>query len=407
MIIILGRPCLNHRRHGVEIVDPLAKVRLGRTDVEVTRFGFGGAPLGERFLPVDNATADAIVEAAYAAGITYFDTAPQYGQGKSEARLGRVLQTKPRDSYVLSTKVGHLFAPPQDRARLRARDQGRRLPIRVPLGLQPRRRAALLRAQPAATWARTASTCWSSTTSTCSITARARWSTAHFRELTRGGGWRALEELKQSGEIRAIGCGVNQLGTIPEILERGEVDFFLVAMPYTLLDQGALDEEFPLCQARGVSVVIGAVFASGILATGPRENASYGYAAAPPGGAGEGPPHRAGLRGARRRACRRRHCSSRCSTRWSRRSSPAPGAQRTSATTSPPSARRFRLQFWSDLVAEELLRPDAPVGRAIVKRSRANPDREHPYERRQRRYVSIHGLSRSNSALAAMTSASA
>ena len=66
--------------------------------------------------------------------------------------------------------------------------------------------------------------------------------------MTRGGGWRALEELKQSGEIRAIGCGVNQLGTIPEILERGEVDFFFVAMPYTLLDQGALDEEFPLCR---------------------------------------------------------------------------------------------------------------------------------------------------------------
>ena len=99
-------------------MDPFAKVRLGKTDVEVTRFGFGGAPLGERFLPVDNATADAIVEAAYDAGITYYDTAPQYGQGKSEARLGRILHTKPRDSYVISTKVGHLFAPPQDRARL-------------------------------------------------------------------------------------------------------------------------------------------------------------------------------------------------------------------------------------------------------------------------------------------------
>src|SRR5205807_2007239 len=77
-----------------------------------------------------------------------------------------------------------------------------------------------------------------------------------------------------------IGCGVNQLGTISEILDQGDVDFFLVAMPYTLLDQGALDTEFPLVERRGGSVVIGAVFASGILATGAIDTASYGYAPA-------------------------------------------------------------------------------------------------------------------------------
>jgi D-threo-aldose 1-dehydrogenase len=104
----------------------------------------------------------------------------------------------------------------------------------------------------------------------------------HFDELTRGGGWRALEELKAAGEIRAIGCGVNQLGTIPEFLKRGDLDFFLVAMPYTLVDQGALDVEFPLCAERNVSVVVGAVFASGILAVGSKPGASYGYSAAPP-----------------------------------------------------------------------------------------------------------------------------
>ena len=76
----------------------------------------GGAPLGERFVRVSNEAADAIIETAYGVGINYFDTAPQYGQGKSEARLGRVLQTKPRESYVLSTKVGHLYEPPADPA---------------------------------------------------------------------------------------------------------------------------------------------------------------------------------------------------------------------------------------------------------------------------------------------------
>ena len=97
---------------------------LGRTSVEVTRFGFGGAPMGERFVAVDNATADAVLQQACAAGINYFDTAPQYGQGKSEARIGRILQTRPRDSVVVSTKVGHLLERPRDPAAFAARLQG-------------------------------------------------------------------------------------------------------------------------------------------------------------------------------------------------------------------------------------------------------------------------------------------
>ena len=94
----------------------LERRKLGRTKLEVTRFGFGGAPMGERFVPVDNATADAVLTAACAAGINYFDTAPQYGQGKSEARIGRILQTRPRDSWLVSTKVGHLLERPADPA---------------------------------------------------------------------------------------------------------------------------------------------------------------------------------------------------------------------------------------------------------------------------------------------------
>jgi D-threo-aldose 1-dehydrogenase len=104
----------------------------------------------------------------------------------------------------------------------------------------------------------------------------------HFQELLEGGGYRALAELKGAGEIRAIGCGINQLGEIPEIVQNCDVDFFLIAMPYTLLDQAALEHELPLCVTRGISVVIGAVFASGILATGATDDASYGYAPAPP-----------------------------------------------------------------------------------------------------------------------------
>jgi D-threo-aldose 1-dehydrogenase len=260
-------------------MDPLKKNRLGRTDVEVTAFGFGGAPLGERFLPVDNATADGIVELAYSSGITYFDTAPQYGQGKSEARLGRVLGTKPRDSFILSTKVGHLYDRPSDPKAFEAQLKGNGYRFAVHSdytrdGVIRSYEHSLLRLGVNRVDALVIHDIDVSHHGSRAVVDR------HFEELTKGGGWRALEDLKAAGEIKAIGCGVNQLGTIPEILERGDVDFFLVAMPYTLLDQSAIETEFPLCEKRGVGVVIGAVFASGILATGATANASYGYSPA-------------------------------------------------------------------------------------------------------------------------------
>ena len=125
------------------------------------------------------------------------------------------------------------------------------------------------------------STSWRSTTSTSRTTARARRSTSTSDELTAGGGWRALESLKAAGEIKAIGCGVNSLGAILEVLDRGMVDFFLLALPYTLADQGALDEDLPRCAERGVDGRDRRVFASGILATGPTPNSRYAYGPAP------------------------------------------------------------------------------------------------------------------------------
>ena len=103
----------------------------------------------------------------------------------------------------------------------------------------------------------------------------------HLDTLTRSG-FRALQELKAGGWIRAIGAGVNRTGTILPFLERMDLDFFLVASPYTLADQPALDAEFPACEARGVGLIIGQPFASGILATGPVPGARYNYAPATP-----------------------------------------------------------------------------------------------------------------------------
>jgi D-threo-aldose 1-dehydrogenase len=182
----------------------------------------------------------------------------------------------------------------------------------------------------------------------------------HFRELTEGGGWRALEELKAAGEIRAVGCGVNQLGTIGEILERGDVDFFLVAMPYTLLDQSALDSEFPLCQARGVSIVIGAVFASGILATGGGGDASYGYAPAPQ-------PVQEKVKQVER-VCAAHGVSLQAAALQFPILHPIvaaviPGAHRVEHIRDNLAAFRASIPpgLWSDLVAEKLPRADAPT----------------------------------------------
>ena len=104
---------------------------------------------------------------------------------------------------------------------------------------------------------------------------------AHVNHLITSG-WRALDELRSQGLIKAVGAGLNRMGAMPRLLDAADLDFCIVAMPYTLLDQDSLDGEFPLCEERDVRIVIGSVFASGILATGPVEGARYAYDTASP-----------------------------------------------------------------------------------------------------------------------------
>jgi D-threo-aldose 1-dehydrogenase len=104
---------------------------------------------------------------------------------------------------------------------------------------------------------------------------------AHLDRLS-ASGWRALEQLKSSGVIGAVGAGINVMGMIPKLLDAADLDAFLVAMPYTLMDQEPLAEEFPLCEKHGAGIVIGGVFASGLLATGPVAGAKYNYRDATP-----------------------------------------------------------------------------------------------------------------------------
>jgi D-threo-aldose 1-dehydrogenase len=260
-------------------MDPFLRRRIGATSFSVTQLGMGGASLGDMREVLPEAQATATLEAAHAAGIGYFDTSPWYGNGKSELRFGHVLRTKPRLSFVISTKVGRVHVRPADPDTYRHPGWVGGLPFEprfdytaagviksyemslARLGLN--RVEALLihdldpRHQ------------------------RSEEGVARALGELDAGGYRALADLKARGEIAAIGAGINLAGMIPRFLERWPLDFFLVAMPYTLIDQAGLDE-LDLCAARGVSVVIGAPYASGILVRGPRPDAFYGYRPAEP-----------------------------------------------------------------------------------------------------------------------------
>jgi len=247
---------------------------LGRTGIEVSEVGFGGAPLGELFEPVPEDQAQATLAQAWQGGIRYYDTSPFYGYGKSEHRLGHYLRQQDRSDFVLSTKVGRVFKP------TRKSDfdpdgwvGGMSFDFHFDYTYD-----GIMRS-------------WEDSTQRLgfhdidvllihdldSFFMNKRRFDAYLGQLMTSG-WRALEELRDAGLIR----GINKPGNIPHFLDVVDVDMFLVAMPYTLLDQGVLDDEFPACVERGVNFVIGAVFASGILVTGPVEGAKYGYFPAEP-----------------------------------------------------------------------------------------------------------------------------
>lgn len=332
--------------------------RALRTGVELSTLGFGGAPLGELFVHVSESQAQDTLKAAWDAGIRYYDTAPFYGYGKSEHRLGHFLRQQDRSEFVLSTKVGRVLSATRN---LDTFDRGfwvGSLPFehRFDYGYD-----GIMRS-----WEDSLQRLGLSSIDLLLIhdldsffhDSEDRFS-AHLSRLVTSG-WRALDELRTQGLVKAVGAGLNRRGALPRLLDAVDLDFCIVAMPYTLLDQGILDDEFPLCAESDVRVVIGSVFASGILVAGPVEGATYAYAPAPP----------QIIEKARRieAVCKRHDVPLPAAAMQFPLAHPIvaaiiPGAMDPShiATNTGWFSRKIPDDLWTELKAERLLREDAPT----------------------------------------------
>lgn len=257
-------------------MNPFKKNKVGRTSLEVTQLGLGGGTLGDPDEIISEAQAETTLAAAYEAGVRLFDTAPWYGNTKSEHRVGHHLRQRPRGEYRLTTKVGRIYSRPSD-------PENYSFP-RWKGGLHFDLRFDYTHDGILRSYEQSLQRLGINTVDALAIhdldwrhQKSEEGVKAAFKQLIDGGGFKALDELRSSGEISAIGAGMNFTGLIPRFLEYCDIDYFLMAMPYTLLDQAALAEDLPLCEARGVGIIIGAVFASGILATGPTKGALYAY----------------------------------------------------------------------------------------------------------------------------------
>lgn len=240
---------------------------LGRSGVPVTALGFGAAAIGGLYEDVGEDEAAAAVDAAWDAGMRYFDTAPHYGLGLSERRLGEALRARPRDSFTLSTKVGRVLVPYDGGGDDRANG------FAVPA--THRRR-----------WDFSADGVRRSLDDSLTRLGVDRVDLVLLHDPDDHGeqafreAYPALEELRAQGVVRAIGAGMNRSGMLARFLTDTDVDAVLCAGRYTLLEQGALHALLPAASATGKSVIVGGVFNSGLLAD-PRPGATYDYGAAP------------------------------------------------------------------------------------------------------------------------------
>lgn len=246
---------------------PLPQRRLGRSQVRVTELSLGGAAIGNLFTQVTDDDAWATVDAAWAGGIRTFDTAPHYGLGLSERRLGSALRYRPRHEYVISTKVGRLLRPADppygsDREGFAVPADHRRVFDYSADGVRRSLEESLCRL------------------GLDRIDIALIHDPDDYGEQALREAYPALEKLRAEGCVGAIGVGMNQAAMLTRFVTETDVDVVLVAGRYSLLDRSAADELLPVALDRGVSVIAAGVFNSGLLAA-PAPGATYDYQAAP------------------------------------------------------------------------------------------------------------------------------
>jgi len=250
--------------------------KVGATALELPVFGFGTAHLGELYGLVDEAASRATLDAAWDAGVRYYDTAAWYGRGLSEHRLGGFLRTKPRAEFQITTKIGRTLHRPADVASFSRAPWIGGLNFEVHFDYTY---DGVMRAYEQALQRLALDTVDALVIHDLDAQFHGDKLAGYEKQLA-DSGMKALAELKSSGDIKAVGMGINTGESLATTATRVDLDFALVAMPYTLLEQSSLHTGMAVCVKRGVSVVIGAPFSSGILVTGSHSKATYGYGAA-------------------------------------------------------------------------------------------------------------------------------
>jgi D-threo-aldose 1-dehydrogenase len=250
---------VSEQRPATTSFQPEERVALGRTTVRVPQLGIGTNPLGGLHAEIPHAVARSTIETAWRSGVRYYDVAPVYGYGYSERVVGEVLQDMPREDYLLTTKVGRLLLAdgPADHEDTMVLWDGVQL-YKGTDAVKPYfdfSYDGVMRSVEASR----------------ERTGIDRFDALHihdpdwFPEEALDGAYAALSELKSSGQIGAIGVGVNQWQILVDFAGRADFDAFLLAGRYTLLDQSALPELLPLCEQKGISIIAGGVYNSGIL----------------------------------------------------------------------------------------------------------------------------------------------
>ncbi len=258
----------------------LPKRRVGKTKLEVTTIGLGGAPMGGFRATIPDAEAMALSNAAWDLGVRYYDTSPFYGYGRSELRMGAALREKPREDFVISTKIGRIMHPmkPGEKKAADFRENG--LPGFAPEfdysydGVMRSLEHSHLRLGLAKI--------------DIALIHDVDFWTIKDREVLNqrfktvmDSGFKALDELRKAGIISAIGVGINESDTSLRFIQAGDFDCMLLAGRYTLLEQGALEAFLPECTKRNVSVILGGPYNSGILTGGVTDKATHDYVQAP------------------------------------------------------------------------------------------------------------------------------